>query len=812
MKAKSYQVSEGLWLVHHTLSLAAAPPPAPEPTHHICVIDCSGSMSGELPRIREQLNTKLPSMLGEEDAISIIWFSGRGECDVLIEAAKVAGPQNLQALRAMVDRWLRPVGLTGFKEPIERAGEVMRRVASKGGASRRTSFFFMSDGCDNIWPRPEILRAVESIRDGVAAATFVEYGYYADRPLLSKMAERVGGSLIMAADFGAYEPVFAAAMAPKGGGAKKQTAVIDAEPVGEFVFAIDGDDLLTFGLDVVGGGKTGVVVPAHLTQFFYLSPAAVGEKAGTLAAQAFSASKGVLSARLPGHEVLDAAYAAMALFAQRVRPTVIWSLLRAIGDVDFIDEFAICFGKQRYSAFHDHAKAAAKGAGWFVKGYDPKRAPREDAFTVLDLFELLSNDTRCRILTESDAYQYSRIGRKSVTKDLMLTVTEADEVKSLAGEVAALADKRLIAPIKEALDKLTKAITGRKAALKFRVDPAAAEAGFPIDGLVWNKDMPNLSFRVRKPGTVDLSAVEMSAECRAMLPNFLKTFQFRAYTVVKDGLVHIEWLPIYLPRVVFDTLVAAGAIDPAKDAAVPDGDGVRVNIDMRKLPVINQKMVSTASARVLGEMAWETLKLEAAAKVFGYYKSERESTGFQTSYGPTATSWLAENEVTESGGFNPQVTRAPAVDFYIGKSLKVKIPGFSSLPSVEEVRERMAPPAAPTADTGKKKGKAKAVTPAGALMVPYIEAVDAFMASPEYTGAADPKAAFEAWITKQERDAMIAKRKLQTQMAKVKFTVLIGQSWFTEFSSFDEHALRMDLGGEAREVEFELREDVKIEQ
>ena len=95
MKPKSYQVSEeGLYLVEHPLSVAAAPPPAPEPTHHIVIIDCSGSMSGELPRIREQLNEKLVSLLGPDDAISIIWFSGRGQCDVLREAVQV-GPAEL---------------------------------------------------------------------------------------------------------------------------------------------------------------------------------------------------------------------------------------------------------------------------------------------------------------------------------------------------------------------------------------------------------------------------------------------------------------------------------------------------------------------------------------------------------------------------------------------------------------------------------------------------------------------------------------------------------------------------------------------
>jgi len=734
LKPKSWEVCQGLFLVCHAISVAAAPPPPPEPTHHIVVIDCSGSMASELPRIREQLNTKLVSLLGEQDAISIIWFSGRGECDVLLEAVQPS-LTDLANIRRAVDRWLRPVGLTGFKEPIERAGEVMRRLKAKGGPARRTSFFFMSDGCDNIWPRPEILKAVDAIRGDVAAATVVEYGYYADSPFLTKMAERLGGSLIMASDFSAYEPVFAAAMARKGG-SKKITVALGAEPVGDFAFAVDKDELLTFSPDAFAG-KAGVAVPTHLTSIFYLSPVPVGEPEGRLAALAFSASKGAAAGQ--GKEAIAAAYAAMSLFAQRVKPTIVWSLLRALGDVALIDDFGLCFGKQRYAAFVALCRTAALGGPWFAKGYDPKRAPRADAFTVLDLTDMLGSDSRCRVLTDSDAFQYTRIGRKSVTKDLMLTVGEADVVKGLAEELAKIAEGRLIAPIQEHLTKITEAVSGRKKTLKFHVDAAAAEAGYPIDGIVWKGDLPNVSIRVKRPGTVDLSGVEMSAEVRAMLPPALKTFQYKSYAMVKDGLVHIEWLPVILPREKYDVLVAVGAIDPSVDPVVPVGDDIKVVIDVRKLPVINQRMVGESSARTLAEMAWEEIELKAAAKVFGHYAPERESRGFDEAYGPAATTWLKDHDVTEGNGFSPEDTRAPATDYYVGRSFKVRIPGFSSLPSVEDVRERMGAEQAPA--DGKKKGKAKGLTASAAVMVPFIKQVDSFLTSPEYTSGCGSRTA-----------------------------------------------------------------------
>ena len=39
-------------------------------TNHILVIDCSGSMYYDLPKIRQQLKNKLPSMVKESDTVS----------------------------------------------------------------------------------------------------------------------------------------------------------------------------------------------------------------------------------------------------------------------------------------------------------------------------------------------------------------------------------------------------------------------------------------------------------------------------------------------------------------------------------------------------------------------------------------------------------------------------------------------------------------------------------------------------------------------------------------------------------------------
>jgi Mg-chelatase subunit ChlD len=46
-------------------------------TNHVFVVDVSGSMSWDLPKIRTQLKNKLSNLMKEGDTISIVWFSGR---------------------------------------------------------------------------------------------------------------------------------------------------------------------------------------------------------------------------------------------------------------------------------------------------------------------------------------------------------------------------------------------------------------------------------------------------------------------------------------------------------------------------------------------------------------------------------------------------------------------------------------------------------------------------------------------------------------------------------------------------------------
>lgn len=763
----SYKISDNLYLVQSDVSKSGPPPKQVEvPTNHIAVIDCSGSMWGELPKIREQLKKRLPKLLKEKDTISLVWFSGRGEFGTLLEAEPVATLADLKDVNAAIDRWIKSIGLTGFKEPLEEVAQLIDRVGEKTNGSV-FSLFFMSDGCDNVWPRAEILKAVEKAAGGLASATFVEYGYYADRPLLTAMAEKAGGQLIFAEDFDKYAPTFEAVMQRKVSGAPRVEVKIPGDPIRGFAWAMSDGELTTYGVE---GGV--IHVPEDTSTIYYLSPSQVGTKTDA-------------------YEV-GAAYAALSLFSVRMAPDVVLPLLKLTGDVALIDQFGGLFGKQKYSEFMDAAKAAAFDEKLrLTKGYDPTRIPADDAFTVLDLLRLLSSDDENRLLLDHPDFKYSRIGRGRVDAGEVLTAEDQAEIAKLTTEMTQTRD---LNKVKELMAKMASITASKGPGLKFAAKDVK-DTGYSISNLTFNEERPNCSVLVRKDGTVDLSSRVATAP--ALLPPTFETFIFRNYAIIRDGLVNVDKLPVKISAATWLKLcplippeALETAVGPAGGTTGPDF----VLLNLKALPVINRRMVKDVSAKTLFEKEYDLCKARAAQKVYNTYKKEhfpKTSVGFETTYGKDAATWLKEQGFTDYSGFSPKSVAAESTDFYMGKELHVSLKGLSSLPSLKEVKDKMA------------KGK---VNPAGALMVPYVEEVEGFLASDIYKKAADQTRVFEAWLDGQQKAATSKVRGLLFDLAQVKFSISIGQIWPSEFNSLDENSLTITTDGVTIEGKLEMRE------
>lgn len=615
-----------------------AVPTAAPPTHHVIVLDCSGSMSSDMPALREQLKKKLVTLMGERDTASIVWFSGRGEAGALIENMPVGGLRDLDKVSKIIDRWVRPVGLTGFVDPLTIAAATIDKVDNaETAAGRRAdtrarhSLIFMSDGCDNQWQRHEIIAAISKLSTRVHAATFVEYGYYADKLLLAQMAAKCAGRLVFARDFNDYEPEFAGAM---GAHAERRIALdvraAHLDVITNTVWCIDENGVTTCEVD--SGGTA--MVPANARLVWCLAN-------GDGAAHDIRDSIDPELARIGGDDSpASALYAALSVFATRGMPDVILPVLRALGDVAFIKRYTGLFGKQAYSAFQvDAARAALDPDLRLRDGYNPALVPSDDAFTVMDLLTMLSLYDECRILFEHPAFRYSRIGRKRVD-----------------------------------------ATVGDVPKLKFERTPMPE--GVPCNSLVFNENRANVSVNVRHEGFVDLSGRLPAGAGEGAVPMRFPTHQFRSYSIIADGLVNVSRLPITVPPETLRLLVEAGVpMDGYPDALV---------VKLDELPVMDRRDADGISAASLLADQWQLEQLRCAQKVYKNYRDavapEKVDASFAAKYGDVAATWLTEQGFDSGQGYAPPSTKQVALngDYYLAKLVTAKIPGFSKLPTVAD--------------------------------------------------------------------------------------------------------------------------------
>lgn len=791
----SYKISDGLYLVRQPISKAQKTEAKPVEvlTNHVMVIDCSGSMYSESPKLREHIKSKLPKLMKEGDTLSVIAFSGRGECYVVIEGEPIATLKDLSDVNRQIDRWIRPMGLTGFKDPLEEASKLIAKLSKKN--PNPFSLFFMSDGCDNQWSRQEILKAVEKLSPSLAAATFVEYGYYADRPLLTQMAEKAGGALIFSDNFTKYAPLVEAAITKKVVGAKKIDVKVEGDLVGGFAFALQDNEILTFSVE---NGAT-VTVPENLPEIVYLVPTGrgKGENKSQLSLQDIAGNLGGNYDGIVGgddEKAIPSAYAAISLFAQRMNPDVVLALLKATADAALIDQFASCFGKPKYSEFQDATKAAAfdEKKRW-TKGFDTNRVPRDDAFTVFDFLKLLQNDEENRVLLGHKAFQYNRIGRGRVDANTRLSDAEQAELEQLTEELGKV--KKDLSKTKEINAKIA-ALTNKPEPLKFV--EAQDGSGYTVDNLVYNEDRPNISIQIRKEGTVDLSSrlpEEFKGKGLGKVPETFSTFCFRNYAIVKDGMVNVSKLPTKLSdstRKALEDAVKDGRL--SKDFITTDQDGVSV-AELGTLPVINRQMVQSVSAKALFEKQWDLTKLQAAQKVYNSYMKERfpgkKSEGFAALYGEEATKWLSEQGFTDYSGFNPKSVVAESTDVYMAKELVVKLKGYSSLPSLNDFKKQ--------ASKNKLNGP-------GELMKPFVEEVENFLLSDAYTKAANADEVFRTWLQGKQKDATKKVRQNLFEISQLKMSIVVGQKWFTEFKSLDENTMNLNLDSKSLNFTVEMLE------
>lgn len=164
---------------------------APEPVHHIVIVDRSGSMWGSMEELREALT----KMTGADEykgvTSTLISYSGRG--DVREHWTASASPR----VSAIQD--LRPTGLTSLSGALARAVALVEQTKGKAVVTVH------SDGYVNDpSPRQERVScdaAVAKIAaSGKAIVNTIAYGHYCDWSYLASLATAGGGRCLQVAN------------------------------------------------------------------------------------------------------------------------------------------------------------------------------------------------------------------------------------------------------------------------------------------------------------------------------------------------------------------------------------------------------------------------------------------------------------------------------------------------------------------------------------------------------------------------------------------------------------------------------------
>lgn len=608
------------------------------PVHRYLLVDVSYSMYHDLKKIGEHIQNALIKTVCVGDLITVGWFSGRGQHGIAIEALEVQNAEHLKTVGQRLKQALRPVGSTGFVEPL-------KQMAALAAArpSETSVLNFMTDGYDNNWSRAQILESIQSCGQHFDAISIVEYGWYANSALLVEMAQLVNAKYVFAEEYDKYSALLDEAILES----------IHAVPR----VSINASDALHGivylpSLDIVSkiDDKGMVSVPENVGDVVWIIESHNGRKT-------LSTFPSAPNAKEDGY-----LYGMMDAFSRNGYVNDVWDILKALGDVRLIHQFTNCFGKQAFIAFQEACHdAMIHPSQRLIEGYDPNLVPKDDAFTVLDiLHELISHEDN-KLLIGSPHFSYERIGRATTKVD-----DKKDDKEQILEDLKKADTPEKLQQISQRLQALGEP--------NLDISFTRTQNAVPLSNLVFHSSRPNVSGTFRIEGNVVIGKNDLN------LPWVIPSFIFRNYTFILDGIVHMKRIPLALSPETLDVLLQNGVTCERIQ------DGYLVTLE--HIPVINRKMVTSISAKTLFETELLLQKTKGAVKVYKDYQNTLsppdKGEKLRQVYGDTAAQWLAEHGITDSG-YNPKVKQNPPTDSYWGRELNVSLTGLKTLPKVSDV-------------------------------------------------------------------------------------------------------------------------------
>lgn len=617
--------------------------------HHVHVLDRSGSMSGLISQLIDEVKLTLDH-ISDEDYVSIVWFSGENQCKTLFKGAK-----RDKALYNKLDTLKSTVGLTCFSTPMKEVNEIIEDLYD---TCPNISITVFTDGQPVVsWSEEKeesmIFAEIAKMKDKVLALNTIGYGYYYNQDLLRRMAqETVFGSAIHSSKINEYLSIFDHNY--------EKVADLVAETVE--ITGPAGSDILYLNssstkLEKNAGYLKMNRLEKRKNQFFIISEDDFEfNYNGTV-----YNTKNIFEEAQPA-TIMNLYYAyAYELHYLGYRHEALEIMGTNVKDKYFIDKQLHAFTFDEVAALRkDLKKAVVKPKdNRFRDGEAPEGyLPREDALCVMDILTVLSEGTNYYVPSKN----YQRIGKTVVDNQNMFKAND-EEVKSLFSSFTFNKEK-----LNVSIQFTIKGKTAINARTASRVN---------LDKEIESKIIR--THTVVKDGNLNMETIE------AILDQ--KTFDKISQLEVEHGIS-------------FMTVNSH------------ENDSYRVVLDLSKLTVINKTYVNdSANLDSILESAIKMNNLEIKQKVLNaLIKDIKETNAEALKEGAFANLTDEQIEVLKEHGLSKDLVYGGVdnevkdpTDLYIARKFTFQLKGLSSIPALTKVLED----AKDSVKLGKMKGNAR---------------------------------------------------------------------------------------------------------
>lgn len=681
------------------------------PTRYTFIIDVSGSMYNDLPKLREDMKNNLANTLKKGDCFSLIYYSSNGDYGFILKDYQFTDVGALQSAQNSIDL-LECRSLTGFCDPLNLATSYL----DEKNDNYSNVVVFMSDGYENQNPRNKVIEATEKLAAKINAGIVVEYGNYANHDLLVQMAD-ILGSFSFANNIHDYR-------------ANVENVLKNQYSATYNTFPHESDIEEVFSFD-----ENGMITKYQNKEGEYKVPEGVNPWVlRTKEQQPYTMNASE-------REYLKLLLALIHIKQLKNESARVWQYLGELGSIELIDLYNKAIGKQRINEFLSIVQDyLADTVGLFNKGKDLSYLPAEDAYCVFDFIKDFQAGEN-KIFTRHEDFNYKRIGAK----------------KEQATAVLTKEDKKMMANV-SSLDEVKKLIQNK---YKVNFEYATQDLGISLDNLVWNSSRANLSFNTYNDVIVDLRQIP---EFNKLQPNATErlydfyTHIYRAYTLINDGVLNIDKLPCSLDYNTLTKFHAQGLIEK-------DYKNGTYLVNISSLPIVNRFMLKNINIEKFINLNYQSLKLGAGQKVYNSLIKEHfplsKGEGFIEKYGEEFTAKLKEWGITEHNGFNPPTVAMAGSDVYYAPTVDIKFKGISSIPSLNSIVKKI--------EEGKK------LTPREELLNHYYQDYKEFLNSDSYKDTKNKDEKLKKYLEHQQNIIRIRKRQLDGEISKILFAAFLSR-------------------------------------